>query len=146
MAAVTMETRSSLETMVQLVSGKTAIHFVRTWTKATVVAFRTHEVEIREVMKNWPAGLPSDGILARESASVRDYARELFRSELLKRSGEIAHRSPRSAVNVALMMGTVSLREAVIGGAMPGYGIDFTDDKIADEIGDAIVQYLRLKS
>ena len=143
--AVMIEAGAAFDERMGQVKGKCAADVVRRWATTMVSVYRTNCTEIRRVMQHWPKGPPPGGRLERESALLRDHARNTLRSELLARADEIGHEDPKTAVSVALMMGTVSLREAVIGDALPGYGARLGDDEVAHEISSCIIRYLGLE-
>lgn len=145
LVAVMLESGAAFDKLMDQVKGKCAADVVRGWATTMVGVYRTNRTEIRQVLQHWPKGPLPGGRLERESALLRDHARGTLRTELLARADEIDHKDPKTAVSVALMMGTVSLREAVIGDALPGYGARLGDDELAHEISLCMIKYLGLE-
>lgn len=143
--AVMLEAGTAVDELVEQLRGQCAAAVVRSWAHTLVRVFRLHRVEIRQVIRHWPGGPPAGGLLKLESESLRNRARGSIREELLARADEIGHADPETAVSVALMMGTVSLREAVIGDALAGYGAALKDTELASEISLCIIRYLGLE-
>ena len=137
------EAAREFEQMVHDLGDRSAAEFINAWARTLVSVYRTHRTIIREVMATWPLGLPAASRAQTGSIRLRDHARESFRTELKRRSNEITRENPDEAISVALMMGTTTLREAIVGGASKGYGLD--DDQVAREVADCLNSYLGLQ-
>lgn len=142
LGAVTVEANAALDALQERVRGQDAATLLREWATVMVGVFRGSKREIRELMRNLPDGRKEDGPLGRKLKHLRDRARGFLRSELRSRAAELDADDLDVAISLALMVGTVTIREAVIGSALPGYGTDIDDERLAHEVSRCMAAYL----
>ena len=105
-----------------------------------IPAFRRNRRVLMEAVRH--ARGDAAAAIAERMLAFNQHAHGRFRALAWERRAEIAHRSPRMAIEVALFMASATGREAVIDANWQSYAVHPDDDTLVREIVAAVVAYL----
>jgi AcrR family transcriptional regulator len=107
---------------------------------AMIPAFRRNRRVLMEAVRH--ARGDTSVAIAERMHAFNEHAHGRFRALAWARRAEIAHRSPRMAIEVALFMASATGREVVIDSNWRSYTVHPDDDTLVRELVAAMVAYL----
>ena len=117
---------------------------VGVYVRTMLTEFRKHGRVLQQVFRSATGDVAA--VIGERVHVFNQAAHEEFRTRVWARRAEIHHRSPRTAIEIALFIGSATAREAVIAANWRSYTVQPDDATIAREITAALVAYLTGKT